>query len=243
MTEKKIVKFPGFPEIISDEYIEFPSDLDLLKQPMYINTPVEYIMKHGTDFQRMLIDKAPLKNHTKYVTVNCLVRVVYPGILINRNEVAHLGSPKNEWHTDYVEGTSTSNDNLTYHAIVNEDPTEFNITPFELELPDGIWNHERRRVLYDYAKDQFYLSKKELGLAPKSMPTNQFVTFVSHLHRAPVPTEKKVRFFLRINETDAPPPPDPTRWRQATSPVWSLGNESILIPNVTQSHGKVEINY
>lgn len=219
-----LINFPGLPDEIGD-YIKFPTETELLNQPMFSNATLDYFMEHATPFQRSLINQMPLRCNTKHAYVSCVVRITFPGFLINKIVMPELGSTRNEWHPDGIR-----DNNRVVHSITNFLSTEFNDRPFSLDLPDG----EGER----WVMEQILKREKELGIISEILPTNRIVTYTNHIHRAPIPVEQGVRFFLRVQETDVNF--NATNLRSTGSSIWQGTRE---IKNVAQRDGQVTIFY
>lgn len=221
-----LMHFPGFPEEFS-ERIEFPSEFELLKQVLFANAPIDFFMRHATAFQKSIVDKVPFRNTTKNIYVSCVVRYVYPGILINKIVLPHLGSTRNEWHPDGV-----GDPHRVVHAITNHLGTEFNINPFSLELPD---HPDDNKVI-----ETMYHKQDELNIQPKASETHRIVTYTNHVHRAPLATESGVRFFLRFQETNANFNTPRELWISKGTDVFR-GTE--VVPNLRQEYGMIRLYY
>lgn len=219
-----IVDFPGMPTEYGEK-IEFPHDIELLREPMFSNAPVDYVMKHGSELQKYIISKTPLRNNTRYAYVSCVVRYVYPGIIINKIILPHLGSQRNEWHPDGLYDPKRK-----VHAIANFLPTEFNANPFSIDVPDGLGNNGIIEFLY----------KQQPDIQAQSSLAGHIITYDDHIHRAPIPQERGVRFFFRIQETDVDFQVPQERWKSSGSDVW-IGTKQI--PNVRQNEDRVMINF
>lgn len=222
------IDFPGFPTEIG-ELIEFPDVTELLRQPMFSNAPAEFFYRHATMFQKLLFAKMPLTYKTPYISVSCNVRVVYPGILINKIIMPEIGSTRNEWHPDGILDESRK-----VHLITNFMGTEFNAEPFRMEVPDDVADDvaESWIVREVFAKD--------LVRASEASPTHRVVSYDKHLHRAPLPdNDYGVRFFMRVMETSKPFKIDPSTYIGNGTSVW-LGTKEY--PNVQHREGKVIIH-
>lgn len=183
------LNMPGFPEQVG-EYIDFPNDGELLQYPYFNWALAEEVREHGTEFQKSLLDRAPLRNNKKYVYVVNSFRYLYPGIFANLPEFG----PRNEWHTDGLLA-----DNFV-HIIMSDVScrTEFNTTPFTLEVPEEELNNG-----YTWFLKEGMEKDKEWGLSPRQVDGQRFVTFTNHVHRASIPSKYEFRFFFRVIETDS----------------------------------------
>lgn len=182
----RLIRFPGYPDRIG-EPIEFPDISELIAMPMFSYAEPEWVLKNGNEFQKYLLDKAPLTHEKKYVHVFCQIRFVYQGVLINIPDFPNL-SPRNEWHSDGIQAHSYT------HTIANSFGTEFNTKEFELEIPDDAG--------YSWFIREATFKARKWGLTPKPAPLKRFVTVENHIHRAPTPNKSDFRFFFRVIETN-----------------------------------------
>ena len=186
-----IVSFPGFPQYIGEEAFEFPDPMEMLREPILGFAPADWVRTNGSEFQRFILDRAPLRHDTKYVLMSTQLRVTRPGLLVNPIEFPDLGSTRNEWHVDFV------HDNVgRVHAVANVFGTEFNEKPIALEIPDD------SKLSYRWFCAQAARNEETWGLRGRLAPHRRFVTFDRHIHRAPVPDRTTLRYFLRIAEVN-----------------------------------------
>jgi hypothetical protein len=177
--------------MIGDE-LDCPDMQELLRQPIIDFAPIEWARKNGSEYVKYLLDKAPLANNTKYIYMCSVIRVVYPGVFINKIELPNLGHVRNEWHCD-----SLIDPDSRVHVISSAIGTEFNTQPFSFDVP--------RNVGYHWFCEQAIRNEKRWRLTPKNAPTKRFVTFNNHVHRAQIPDKPEVRFLLRIMEANTAP--------------------------------------
>lgn len=195
------VVLKGFPTEISDK-IELPDIAELLLYPMFFDTDIEDVYKYGTDFHRYLIDKTPLRNTKRHISVLSEVRFIGPYL---RSCTGNNGDPNREWHIDCEENEDGRHiyheERDIVHLLTNEvtSMTEFNeneiIVPISPNRP------------YDEFITYIYDNINTLGIKPKKMPANRIVTFTNHLHRATNPERPEFKFMFRIVETDRLRPP------------------------------------
>jgi hypothetical protein len=178
---------PGFPEEVSD-YIELPDIAELLCfTPMFGRISAEDLRKHGGENLRYLLDKAPIKNDRKYVSIITYTQMLYPEVA---SIASMVGDPEQHWHRDGNSGDVYSR-NSHIHLFLSKCTalTEFNAEPFEIDLDD---------------KDgkSFNLKLKEYEIKGKQMESNKFVTFGPHVHRRVEVKRPQFRFMFRITESD-----------------------------------------
>ncbi|MDP5273695.1 hypothetical protein [Chengkuizengella axinellae] len=182
----------GFPNQIGT-YIEFPDVADLLLMPMFASASVDYVYKHGTEFQKYLIDKTPLTNKKKDVIVNAHIQFLTPSVKASIQRIGGYGN--GEWHIDSSVDPFEERD--ICHLITTKATalTEFNANPIEVEL-------EANMSIMDY---RYFINENEdpLGIIPKKMEPNKFTTFTNHVHRATTPQKNEFRYFFRLLETDS----------------------------------------
>lgn len=100
----------GFPTEIS-EHIELPTIAELLLYPMFFDVDIEDVYKYGTDFHRYLIDKTPLRNNKRHISVLSEVRFMGPNL---RSCTKNIPDPVREWHIDCEENEDGRH---IYHGI------------------------------------------------------------------------------------------------------------------------------
>lgn len=182
----EVIETPGFPDEIGEE-LKLPDIAELLVMPMFNNISAEDLRKHGTDFQRYLLDKTPLRNTTKYIAVKSFVQFLYPGI--GACDIKIDPKYQDEWHIDY----DPRGNEFYWHILTSEctSRTEFQINPITV-MTDG--KRAVRQVLNEDAE--------KLGLKGKRIPPNRITTFTNHIHRPTPPKKPEFRFFWRVQETD-----------------------------------------
>jgi hypothetical protein len=176
----------GFPEEIG-QFIDLPDIAELLLMPMFDNISAEDLRKHGTEFQKFLLDKVPLRNTTKYVAIKSFVQFLYPGI--GACDIKIDPKFQDEWHIDF---DIMPNRDFVWHILTSEctSRTEFNINPSNIVVDDL---RDARRILNE--------KQDQLNLVGKKIDSNKFCTFNTHVHRPTPPKKPEFRFFFRVQET------------------------------------------
>lgn len=177
----------GFPDV-SPEVIELPNIAELLFYPSVCGL-AEDVYKKAPDFYKTLLDKAPLQNNKKYVTVASQLQFLHPGVRTNPNTPGFV-IEDDQWHYDAH----------INHIFISEAScsTEFNVKPMLLDIDERV----DLAVLSTY----IHQNQEKLGIQTKRIPHNQFVTFdIQHMHKATQPTQIEFRFFMKIVESDTPP--------------------------------------
>lgn len=176
---------PAFPEVHA--HIDLPDIAELLVQPMYRKIDADLFRATATSDQRAILDRAPLRNDRKYVSVECKVNLFHPVAVEARRD--------RPWHRDgHINLFEARPD--THHLLLSpcEVLTEFNTVERELQVADEM----DARGLLEITNDGTH------GFVGRKMPPNRFVTFRDHLHR---PTDSRsshhqLRYLYRIVETD-----------------------------------------
>lgn len=198
MSKEFVIK--GFPTEIS-EYIELPDMAELMVYNQFYDMDADAVRKYGSYLHRYLLDKTPLRNDKKHVSVMSQVRIMFPDM---RSCTRHYADPDDEWHIDsevledgkeiYHRPTDT------VHLLSNDVQcaTEFNTEEFTIQ--------------FDYSKEYVEFKKwfRENAvhlIKPKKMPANKIVTFDNHIHRATNPQQIEFRYMFRVTETDRGRPP------------------------------------
>lgn len=181
-------KVKGFPTEIGD-YIELPDVAELLMYPNFTKVPIELYYKYGSDFHRMLIDKAPLRNCKKNILVFNQLKILGQNLYSSFKPYER----PYQWHVDQ---TNLLDPEKICHVLVSncEARTEFNCNDniiVDFDLSDS---HEFSKKLDE--------NKDKIGLTGKKIDPNRFVTFTDHLHREPPAERLQFRFFLLFEETD-----------------------------------------
>jgi hypothetical protein len=180
----------GFPSEVGEK-IEIPNIAELMFMPQFANARLDDVYRFCNDDLKNMIDKAPLKNDKRYVTISAQLQLATPNTRTVFNKIGY----KDEWHID-GKSEGPSNGDLRAHLLLSDCNcrTEFNLNPLEIEIPDNI----DLRSFNEYIN----ANQEELGLIPKKMDSGKFVTFDSHMHRTSPPLGKEFRYILRIVESD-----------------------------------------
>lgn len=195
-------KIPGFPKEVSEK-IEMPDIAELLSYPMFHIAEAETVRKYGTEFQKKLLDIAPLRNNTKHVTILSMVHVVYPNI----RTMTFFGEGNvdgREWHIDGEDfGSGNDFDHLepieTCHLLLGHTQfvTEFADKDIFIIQPE-IANMTREEF-NTYLNNKLYSDLKGIPIE-----NGKLYTFSNHIHRAVEPKRMEFRYSFRIRETNRP---------------------------------------
>lgn len=222
------LKLKGFPNEISD-YIETPDMAELLLYPNFYGNTLEDIRKHGTEFQKKMVDKIPLKNTKKNIFVETNVRFLIPG----SRAVTMSNKDTGGWHSD-----SQLDLNL-YHK--ETDITHLFLTKSssmtEFLKEDKIVNFNVNRDAQDYFTF-VYSNWNNLGLESKPAPSNRFVTFTNHLHRAQPVQKIEFRYMFRVVESDGDLGLMPNQFSNHT---FAYDQNNNWVPNITREKEKIVI--
>lgn len=213
---------PGFPDV--HPQIELPNIAELLVQPMVYKMDADLFRQRATSDQKAILDRAPLTNDRKYVSVAVKVNLFYPSTAYGADGV-YAGHERG-WHRDgHVDLFRERTD--VHHLLLSECEvlTEFNTIRSVIDAPDDMTVNS-------------WLAQVNAGaypLAARKMPANAFVTFTDHLHRPidPRATHHQFRYSFRIIESDENQPlPWPGCVQQAQQ----------LLPHHTEDHHQYRIN-
>lgn len=228
--KRYVADIPGFPAEIGN-YIDLPDIPELLLMPMYNNISADDFYKHGTEFQRYMLDQVPLRNRTKHVVLKWFIQFLYPEI--GACDIKIDPKYENEWHID----ADVSGGEYYWHIITSPctSRTEFNINPFKLDVEQG------------QIRAYLNAAEKELGLVGRKIDSNKFCTFTNHVHRPAPPEKPEFRFFFRVQETNFLPPLPFER-----SKMFSVGDRFMgstvhykgkQMPNLDQNEKGITIYY
>jgi len=231
-------KVKGFPSEISD-YIELPNMAELLMYNQFFDISAEAVMKYGSDFHRHLLNRTPLRNDKKHVSVMSQIRIMLPSM---RSCTRCDDDPNNEWHID-CELSEKNLKNHVYHRptdrihlLSNEVtcPTEFLEKDIEVDF-----DHDQ--PYSDFIK--WFKKEKIHLLSPKSMPSNKIVTFDSNLHRATNPKQIEFRYMFRVVETDRERPPDHEMNEFQNAVKAFNGSRNSYFEHLRREKGRITINF
>jgi hypothetical protein len=210
----------GFPTEVSD-YIELPDMAELLCYPMFNNTFIEEAYKYGTEFQRNLLDKLPLRNTKKSITVRSEVKVLAPTqrSVTGFNKIAYENND-NEWHIDDEDSIFLKHqcnyydEKDIYHLLMSKTTgmTQFNKNEFVIE------NWDVNRSLNDFIEHAIHHPMFEYEEAP----SNRIITFTNNIHRATPTKGLEFRYIFRVAETNVVRQPEQGKY------TWSRNKESIV---------------
>lgn len=184
----------GFPDQISD-YIELPDMAELLFYPTFNRCHIDTYLRHCSEFQKSLFEKAPIKGDTKNIYIYSDVKILSP----NLTAIYGVNGKPHDWHIDQKRLRDKSETfDKRFHLMVSpcHARTEFNIS-------EGIVIKDAERFA-GIAEFNDYLNENEtiIGLEARKIEPNRFVTFDSHIHRA-VPTDRlEFRFFFSVEESN-----------------------------------------
>lgn len=190
--EMRDYKIKGFPEV-HPEVFEFPNVAELLMQPTWVRADAETVLKHGSELQKYILDRTPLKNDRKYVHFSHTVTMLYPGVFNVPNKYWH--GTDGEWHRDGSPNIyNTTPDRCHVMQSDCEVLTEFNEEELTLSLPAS-WGQEELVIMINS-------NPAAVGVKARKMPPNQFVSFTDHLHRVVDATHHQFRYFVRVIESN-----------------------------------------
>lgn len=226
----------GFPTEISD-YIEIPDIAELLSYPMFFDMNIDDVYKYGTEFQRTLLSKTPIRGNKNTISVLCEIKLI-DGFhrSCSGNSQSILDNGDLEWHIDCEE----KEDGLyVYHEerdIVHLFTSKTtNMTQFNKEDILLNWDYSK-----SYNEFSAFISNniKQLGIKAQTMPSNRIVTFENHLHRA-TPSEKlEFRFMYRVVETDRKRKPSNYVENRSSNIINSSGTS---VPSVISKKDSISI--
>lgn len=193
MSDKWVI--PGFPRAVTTE-IEVPNMAELLMYPMFAVAEAETVRKYGTEFQRMLLDKLPLKNNRKHVTVYSSVHIVSKHMrpITTFSQKSERGV---EWHVDGYE--KYTHDHYepyeTVYLLLSgaSCPTDFNTAP--MFIPKDSEVGRMNRIEFNN-----YIKHRIEHYQP--IENNRIYEFSNHIHRAVMPDGPEFRYTFRVRETD-----------------------------------------
>lgn len=227
---------PGFPTEISD-YIEAPTIAELIRYPMFFNAAPEAVYKYGTEWQKKLLDAVPLRNDKRYVTVRMEVHIQAPGYRAATSTTGRInGKVGPGWHIDgeYPFDYLHADERVHLYQTNCRTLTEFNVHPFEIEMPKPLTNEELSS----------YICKNldKLPIVGKQAPPNRIITFHNELHRNLTPKYLEFRFIMRVRETNKlePPHKDEKAIRRANK-VFCLFNQN-MVDQIQQDNNKIIIH-
>lgn len=181
------VKLNGIKHVGVSDYIELPSLLELMRNPILHRASAEDVYKWGGELNKYLLDRTPLTHKFKYVNIHVSLKYITP-----------LTSPNKtyEWHVDGATDCVWESGDVS-HILIGDSSnmyTEFLSDDVVLDVPSRLPNYE---------------FMKHIDPLLNSCPTtkigaNKIYTFDSLApHRAPIDTKRnEFRFFWRVLESD-----------------------------------------
>jgi hypothetical protein len=230
---------PGFPEEVSEK-IETPDIAELLMHPMFMVAEADTVWKYGSEFQKELLRKTPIKNNRKHVTVLSSVHLVHPEMRTMTTSRSDNDNDR-EWHVDgfYYDGSKEHIEPIeTVHLFIAHTTalTEFAAHP--LKIKGDIANKLDRMEFSKYLGDHH----EELNIVPKSIEPCRIYTFSNHIHRAVPPKKIELRYSWRVRETDRDDIP-PVRHQILTSNTYHDSRTQKQMSNILQDFNSVTIFY
>lgn len=226
----------GYPTEISEEIV-LPDLAELLQMPTFFDNSPEDVYKYGTDFQKMLMDKTPLRNTKKTISVLSEVRLLYPNFRSCTGVRSTVQGAGDEWHIDCEENENEGKLHIfdeprdIVHLLSNEVSclTEFNLHEQEID-----WKAEPTTANLSAFIDHLFANNL---VEAKAMPANRIVTFTNHLHRAVDPKRIEFRYMWRVVETDRERPAAPYQPDYVTTVTGLNGT----VPHLKRDSEKVTI--
>jgi hypothetical protein len=182
------VNLKGFPSEINKP-IELPNIGELLMQPMFLDASIDNAYKYGGDFYRKLLYLAPLKRDKRHISITSYVQLLSPGDRSVFNKIGY----ENEWHVDGEGMPFHQQDRM--HLLISDCTarTEFSLNSIDVDVDEKINYTDFNKFLNE--------NQEKIGLIPKKIEPNRFITFDNHPHRATNPQEHEYRFYVRIIES------------------------------------------
>jgi hypothetical protein len=207
MAEKMIL--PGWVQEVG-EPIEFPDIAELLMYPMYNKVSPEDLRKTGTEFQKMLLDKVPIRGVAKYITIYSWVQFLHPKIRSNMLKLK--GVYENEWHVDREPSFAG---NSSWHIIMNDCTarTEFCIHDLEIDKED-YYNPNYLECVKAFNNGKYSITGRKCD----PFRFHSFGSF--NLHRSTTAEKPEFRFFFRVMENDSLAPNSLDIAYNYSSPIW-----------------------
>ena len=186
----------GFPTEVS-EYIDLPDIGELILYPSFFDIRIEDAYKYGTEFQKYLFDKVPLRHDKKHISVLWQVRLLTPRTR-SCTGVPKNGDSSREWHIDCEEEKEHiyARETDRVHLLTNKvtSPTEF--------LEEEVVVDKSPSTPYAEFIEYFHNNIHKFNVKPKAMEHNRIVTFTNHMHRATASKRPEFKFMMRLVETD-----------------------------------------
>jgi hypothetical protein len=190
----KTIILPAFVDKVS-EPLEFPDIAELLVMPMFHKVSPEDLRKHGTDFQKKILDTVPLKNNTAHIAIYSIVQFLYPDV--RANGLLLGGQVENEWHVDRGQ-----NSNSTWHIIMNDCQSRTVFSKYSLEVEEDDYTNRNGKGF-----NRLLNVSDKYPITPQMIEPNRVHSFTHlHVHKATTPSKPQFRFFFRVLETDYIPP-------------------------------------
>lgn len=196
-----IINFNGYPNEVGD-YIELPDIGELIMMPFFMNASIDDIRKHGTEFQRQLIDLTPFKNRNEYITGTFQVQFLTPSVIPARNII---GDYATDWHID---GVPFEEEEIFSHLLLNNvnARTEFNSKEFKIDFNDDIIKQNDIRDAWLKLNNYLNFNAENL-LKPQKIEANKIISFSKRdVHRAVKVENYQFRFVWRALERNDIPP-------------------------------------
>lgn len=221
---------PGFPAGVG-QWVAFPGLAELLFMPFFRRADADVFLRQAAPFQRALFELAPREGGYRYTYVDSSIQLLHPAVTALGTRSGHGIM---EWHVD---GFSAAGDRPSvFHAICSACTavTEFNAEPLTIEAP--------AEASIGWLNEHFSQHAQDLGLSPRKMPAQRFVTWTTHVHRSTQATEREFRFFFRITESDLMPPIEDSKARSAVSVVHGLDEGWPVHTSIEHRDGKVVLH-
>lgn len=181
-----MITLKGYGDVKLTDRIEMPDILTLIEFPFVGQVDFEDLYRHASSDLRYLMDKVPLINDGRYVTVNMTTQLLSPRV---------TAAPRGNWHFDT---SSFKSENATHIHLLLSDctaVTEFTRDDIILEQFDEECSP---------ADVEVYLNQNQHLFEGVPAECGKFITFdgARHFHRAVRAERLEFRFMMRVMESN-----------------------------------------
>lgn len=182
-----MLKLESYKTVSLSDRIELPDIAELIRFPFCHQVDIDELYKYGPSDMKNILDMMPIRNNTKYISVNTSTQLLSPKT---------TSAPRANWHLD---GESFKEDSqTTIHLLVSDCEAVTEFTQNEIYL--DMFNEDST-----IPSVEIEMSKSLHIIEPISAESSKIITFdgCKHLHRAIRPTKHEFRFMIRVMESNS----------------------------------------
>jgi hypothetical protein len=215
-----MIRLEPYSTVGLTDKLELPDISELIRFPFCSQTDIDDLYKHAPEDMKYILDRIPLKNNAKYISVNSVTQLLSPKT---------TSAPRANWHFDgdsFLEESKT-----TIHLLLSDCEAVTEFTENEIVLEKDEFN-ENSKV----GEVEVFLNQNLHLIEPVRSETSKFITFdgCRHFHRAIRPSKHEFRFMIRVLESNVV---EPSKFEN------SIFHQSYVFDDGISDYSKIDLSY